>query len=65
MTRPITRLVKLSTYKDLVVRVGELRRNGLVAVDIADVLNREGWRPAKRRDTFNEQTVRRPLSKPG
>jgi DNA invertase Pin-like site-specific DNA recombinase len=65
LTRPIARLDKLSTYKNLLARVSDLRREGLVLADIAAVLNREGWRPAKRRDTFNAQMVRRLVAKAG
>lgn len=63
LTRPIARSDKLSTYKNLLARVSDLRREGLVLADIAAVLNREGWRPAKRRDTFNAQMVRRLIAK--
>jgi DNA invertase Pin-like site-specific DNA recombinase len=65
LIRPIARLDKLSTYKKLLARVSDLRREGLVLADIAAVLNREGWRPAKRRDTFNAQMVRRLIAKAG
>jgi DNA invertase Pin-like site-specific DNA recombinase len=65
LTRPIARLDKLSTYKNLLARIGDLRRERLVLADIAAVLNREGWRPAKRRDTFNAQMVRRLIAKAG
>jgi DNA invertase Pin-like site-specific DNA recombinase len=65
LIRPIARLDKLSTYKNLLARVSDLRREGLVLADIAAVLNREGWRPAKRRDTFNAQMVRRLIAKAG
>jgi DNA invertase Pin-like site-specific DNA recombinase len=65
LTRPIARLDKLSTYKNLLARIGDLRRDRLVLADIAAVLNREGWRPAKRRDTYNAQMVRRLIAKAG
>lgn len=63
--RPIARLDKLSTYKDLLIRVDGLRREGLTAAVIAAILNREGWRPAKRRDTFNAQMVRKLITRTG
>jgi len=47
----------LSTYTALIARAGELRREGFDCAQIADVLNDEGWRPAKRRDTFNAPMV--------
>ncbi len=65
LIRPVARLNQLSTYADLLARVGELRRQGLASADIAAVLNREGWRPAKRRDTFNAQMVCRLVAKAG
>ncbi len=65
LIRPVARLDQLSTYKALLARVGELRREGLVAADVAAVLNREGWRPAKRCDTFNAQMVRKLVAKAG
>jgi hypothetical protein len=65
LIRPVARLDKLSTYKNLVARVDELRREGHLLADIAADLNREGWRPAKRRDTFNAQMVRHLLVKAG
>jgi DNA invertase Pin-like site-specific DNA recombinase len=63
LIRPIARLDQLSTYKDLLARVSELHRQGLVSADIASTLNREGWRPPKRRDTFNAQMVRKLVAK--
>jgi DNA invertase Pin-like site-specific DNA recombinase len=57
LKRPIARLALLSTYTALIARAGELRREGLDCAQIADVLNDEGWRPAKRRDTFNASMV--------
>ena len=65
MTRPVARLTALSTYRDLVARMTELFRAGHGSAEIADVLNREGWRPAKRRDTFTVQMVRHLLVKAG
>lgn len=57
LTRPVARLTSLSTYADLTARAAELRREGLECADIAEVLNAEGWRPAKRRATFNAPMV--------
>ena len=65
LIRPVARLDQLSTYKNLVTRAGELHRAGQDLSDIAAILNREGWRPAKRRDTFNAQMVRHLLVKAG
>jgi hypothetical protein len=47
----------LSTYAKLVERAAELRRANHSFAEIAEILNREGWSPAKRRDTFNAPMV--------
>ena len=65
LIRPVRRLDTLSTYEDLVVRVSELHRDGRSTAEIAATLNREGWRPAKRRDTFNRSMVHHLLLKSG
>lgn len=61
----MARLTALSTYQDLVARAGELHHAGHGSAAIAEILNQEGWRPAKRRDTFNAPMVRRLLLKAG
>jgi hypothetical protein len=65
LTRPVARLATLSTYAALTARAAELRREGLDCPRIADILNDEGWRPAKRRDTFNAPMVHHLLIKSG
>jgi hypothetical protein len=65
LVRPIARLDRLSTYNDLLARAAELRRAGQDYQTIAKTLNQEGWRPAKRRDTFNASMVRHLLHKTG
>jgi DNA invertase Pin-like site-specific DNA recombinase len=65
LTRPVARLTSLSTYAALTARAAELRREGHACAKIAEVLNAEGWRPAKRRDTFNAQMVHHLLLKSG
>jgi hypothetical protein len=55
----------LSTYAALTARAAELRREGLECAKVAEILNAEGWRPAKRRDTFNAQMVHHLLLKSG
>jgi hypothetical protein len=44
-------------------RVLELHRAGRTSGEIADRLNAEGFRPAKRRETFNRSMVRQMLSR--
>ena len=61
LVRPVARLKDLSTYPDLAARAGDLHRAGRNCAEIAAILNREGWRPPKRRDTFNGPMVRRVL----
>jgi excisionase family DNA binding protein len=57
LKRPVARLATLSTYASLVARAADLRRDGRSFAEIAEILNQEGWRPAKRRDTFNAPMV--------
>jgi DNA invertase Pin-like site-specific DNA recombinase len=61
LVRPVAKLKALSIYPDLAARACELHRQGHNCVAIAAVLNEEGWRPPKRRDTFNGPMVRRVL----
>jgi len=65
LTRPIARIATPSTYAALTGRAAELRREGLECARIAEILNAEGWRPAKRRNTFNAQMVHHLLLKSG
>jgi Recombinase zinc beta ribbon domain len=65
LIRPVARLEQLSYYPQLKKRVRELPQQGLHAKAIADRLNTEGWRPAKRRETFNVFMVRSMLSRLG
>jgi DNA invertase Pin-like site-specific DNA recombinase len=61
LVRPVAKLKALSAYPDLVARACELHRQGHNCVAIAAILNKESWRPPKRRDTFNGPMVRRIL----
>jgi hypothetical protein len=65
LTRPVARIASLSTYAALRGRAAELRREGLECARIAEILNAEGWRPAKRRDTFNAPMVHHLLLRSG
>ena len=65
LTRPVARLTSLSTYAALTARAAELRREGFEYSKIAEILNAEGWRPAKRRDTYNAKMVYHLLIKSG
>jgi DNA invertase Pin-like site-specific DNA recombinase len=63
--RPVARNDQLSYYRSLVARICELRDDGLTSEQMAERLNAEGWRPAKRRATFNAAMVRTILSRNG
>ena len=65
LVRPVAELKALSTYPGLVARACELHRAGQNCVAIAAILNHEGWRPPKRRDTFNGPMARRVLISAG
>jgi hypothetical protein len=65
MVRPVGRVDQLSTYRELTARATELRLAGNSYPVIARTLNQEGWRPAKRRDTFNALMVQRLVGKVG
>ncbi len=65
MVRPVGRLEQLSYYPELLERVAALHKQGHSAGGIARVLNEEGWRPAKRRATFNAPMAATLLSRQG
>jgi DNA invertase Pin-like site-specific DNA recombinase len=65
LIRPVARLEQLSYYQDLLKRVAELNSQKINALAIAKILNEEGWRPAKRRETFNSSMVHVLLSRQG
>jgi DNA invertase Pin-like site-specific DNA recombinase len=65
LIRPVARMKGLSTYTALLARTVDLHQVGLGCADIAAILNQEAWRPAKRRDTFNADMVRRLLTTAG
>jgi len=57
MIRPVARLEQLSYVDALRVRVAQLHQQGLDRPTMAATLNAEGWRPAKRRQTFTADMV--------
>lgn len=65
IVRPVARLEQLSYYPELLARVVALHEQRLGAAEIARRLNAEGWRPAKRRDTFNASMVTNLLVRQG
>jgi DNA invertase Pin-like site-specific DNA recombinase len=63
--RPVARTDQLSYYRKLAERIRELRDERLTSTQLAEHLNAEGWRPPKRRATFNAKMVRTILSRNG
>jgi Recombinase/Recombinase zinc beta ribbon domain len=63
--RPVARLDQLSYYPALLARAAALHQQGLSRGAIAEALNAEGWRPAKRRQTFTADMVRSLLVRQG
>ena len=61
-TRPVARYEQLQDYDQLVARILELHGSGHTNRQIADTLNDEGFRPPKRRDTYNAAMVRQLLA---
>ena len=65
LVRPVARLEQLSYYPQLLARVLALHQAGQRCPQIAAQLNAEGWRPAKRRATFNGPMVANLLAHQG
>jgi len=65
LVRPVARLEQLSYYPQLSARVMALHQAGQHCAQIAEQLNAEGWRPAKRRATFNGPMVANLLAHQG
>jgi len=65
LVRPVARLEQLRYYPELLARVRTLHAQGYAGPAIAATLNAEGWRPAKRRETFHAPMVRSLLARQG
>jgi len=63
LTRPVARYDQLTNYSRLVARILELKEEGHTSGQIAEVLNQEGFRPPKRRSTYNKAMVRQLISR--
>jgi len=63
LRRPVARYDQLDDYDRLIQRVLELRDQKQTSRQIAQQLNREGFRPPKRRQTFNAPMVRTLISR--
>ena len=55
--RPVQTYDQLSNYGELVARVEQLKQEGQTLAQIADALNKEGFRPVKRTTKFTRNTV--------
>jgi DNA invertase Pin-like site-specific DNA recombinase len=65
LIRPVARVDQLSHYAELQARVKAWHEAGCSPTQIAHKLNAEGWRPPKRRDTYNAPMVRSLLTRMG
>ena len=65
LVRPVARYEQLDNYPQLLARILELRDQKQTSARIAETLNREGFRPPKRRATFNPEMVCSLLSRQG
>jgi hypothetical protein len=63
LIRPVGRYEQLRDYEGLLGCILELREQGRSACQIAEQLNREGWRPPRRRATFNAPMIRKLISR--
>ncbi len=57
MIRPVAKLEQLSYYPKMIERIKQLAAQGLKADQIAEQLNREGWRPPKRCEKFSHGSI--------
>lgn len=65
LLRPVARYEQLDEFDVLLERIAQLRREGLSSKDIAERLNAEGFRPPRRRQTFNAAGVRQMFTRQG
>ena len=63
LVRPVASYEQLDNYNQLIARILELRQEKKTAAQIASQLNHDGFRPPKRRATFNTDMVRQLLSR--
>lgn len=65
IVRPVARFEQLSYWPQLAERIRELASENLNAQQIAERLNREGWRPPKRREQFGKVGVQALMNRLG
>jgi DNA invertase Pin-like site-specific DNA recombinase len=63
--RAVSRFEYVEGFDGLLKRIVELRGKGQTAAQIAEILNREGYRTPKKRGDYTEDSVRRLVSKRG
>jgi len=63
LVRPVARYDQLDNYEQLMSRIFELRNQKKTSGQIAEQLNRDGFRPPKRRETFDAPIVRQLISR--
>ena len=61
LIRPVARYEQLDNYPELLSRILDLKNQKKTSSHIAEILNREGYRPPKRRSNFNAGMVRQLL----
>ena len=59
LVRPVGRYEQLSYYEELLTRIETLRQENHTWTEVAEVLNREGYRPPKRTETFTKAMLSR------
>ena len=57
LVRPVAKLEQLSYYDELLKLVSDLKNQDMTLQQIADILNQQGWCPAKRLNIFNKNMV--------
>ena len=63
LIRPVARYDQLDNFEELMARILELRELKNTSSQIAEQLNREGFRPPKRREIFDAPIVRQLVSR--
>jgi DNA invertase Pin-like site-specific DNA recombinase len=65
LVRPVQRYQQMADYRKLLNRIDELRQVGRTLAEVAEQLNREGFRPPKRSLTFTKGILAGLLAKRG
>jgi Site-specific recombinases, DNA invertase Pin homologs len=65
LIRPVAKLEQLSYYNELITRAEALRNEGKQFMEIAKILNQEGWKPPKRSAIFKTDMIHSLLSRSG